>query len=201
MSGSMSGDKFKTAVMAAYALSKTLDKMNIKNELVGFTTRHSLNSADQTRLYESANEFVKSTGRYPSRSEPIYMAIIKDFVERFTQERRFALAQLELNVSKEANADGESLEYANRRLQARPETRKIMIVLSDGMPSAGGDSTLLASHLSLVVKRIMASGTDVFGIGIMDASVRKFYPMCEVLNRIDDLPTTVLKKMEELLFR
>ncbi|WEU67325.1 DNA polymerase III subunit alpha [Xanthomonas phage JGB6] len=37
------------------------------------------------------------------------------------------------------NVDGESVEIAGRRLLQRKESRKIMIVMSDGSPAADGD--------------------------------------------------------------
>jgi cobalamin biosynthesis protein CobT len=199
LSGSMGGVKLQTAMNAAYAMSSVLDRMNIKNEVIGFTT---ISDTELLREHAiKAREFYDKNGKYPDRWDVIYMPIIKDFNERLTTERRLAFAQVPHTVTTWANIDGESILYANRRLASRTETRKIMIVLSDGLPAGGGDEDRLAAHLREAVQRIMQSGTDVFGIGIMDASVSKFYPMYAVLQRLADLPQTVLGTMEKMLFK
>lgn len=199
MSGSMAGGKLQVAMQAAYAMSSVLDRMLVKNEVIGFTT-----TRDERLLTEhlaKAQEIKESSGVVPSRWDVIIMPVVKEFDERLSNERKLAFAQVPHFVPQGANIDGESLEYANRRLQSRQEARKIMIVLSDGFPAGCGDGSMLASHLRETVRKIMQNGTDVFGIGIEDEAVQDFYPLSEVLYNLDDLPTKVLGTMEKLLFK
>ena len=56
------------------------------------------------------------------------------------------------------NIDGEALEWAHRRLVARPEARKILMVISDGAPV--DDSTLSVNPANFLEKHLR----DVIGL-------------------------------------
>jgi len=203
LSGSMYGEKVELALLSAFGMSMTLDRMNIKHEVIGFTTcMHHLTREQNKRLLDGLREFESAMGRRPSRVEPIYMPIFKDFNQRFTADRRRAMALAPYEIRLSQNTDGESLEYAAARLMARPEARKIMIVLSDGEPCGGyGSIKEQAYHLKKVVRRLIESGVDVFGIGIMTSAVEAFYPAYEIIHDLSDLPGTVMATMEKMLVR
>jgi cobaltochelatase CobT len=81
-----------------------------------------------------------------------------------------------------SNVDGESVAWAARRLAARPEKRKILVVISDGRPAtmAAGKSfhetwRILQDHLRYVVKSITSSGIEVIGIGAGTAEPAAYY--------------------------
>lgn len=192
-SGSMTNNgKLKTAMYTAYAIASILDRLGISNEVVGFSTRgHSA---------QVLNDLSKDPKRHEySRCEAIYMPIFKGFGERMGADvrARFVQATIARNLCR-SNVDGESILLAHGRLVARRETRKIMIVLSDGQPavSGGGD---LDGHLKAVVKQIEASGTDIVGIGIMDQSVKKFYKKFIIMKSVKDLPAVVTGELKDLL--
>ena len=70
------------------------------------------------------------------------------------------------------NIDGEALAWAHRRLMARPEQRRILMMISDGAPV--DDSTLsvnsgsyLEQHLRQVIDEIETrSPVELIAIGI-----------------------------------
>jgi cobaltochelatase CobT len=70
------------------------------------------------------------------------------------------------------NIDGEALDWAHKRLLARPEQRKILMVISDGAPV--DDSTLsvnagnyLERHLRHIIEEIETrSPVELIAIGI-----------------------------------
>jgi cobalamin biosynthesis protein CobT len=193
-SGSMSGSKIHTAAQAAYALSSVLDRLNIKNEVICFTTKDI--GGAETEMRKQMAE----TGVRFSRMEGLYMPVLKDYNER-TQatnvKERFGWLP-NTNILR-SNVDGECVEIAARRLLARKEAGKIMIVLSDGYPAAAGARGDLEQHLVQVVKDVSASGVKVVGIGIESTAVQKFYPKNLVLNKVEDLPTAVIKELRHLL--
>ena len=76
-----------------------------------------------------------------------------------------------------------------------------MIVLSDGCPSARGNYKEQAVHLRRVVKRLEAVGTEIFGIGIMDDNVMRFYKNAVVINEMEEVLTTVMGVLEAMLMR
>ena len=126
------------------------------------------------------------------------MPIFKSFNSRFNSERRRAMACYD-EIDLANNIDGESVEYAAKRLWARREARKLMIVLSDGLPCAEGDRSAQDWHLAETVKRIQSGGIEVFGIGIMSAAVKRYYRNHVVINKLDELPTTVMRQLEVML--
>jgi cobalamin biosynthesis protein CobT len=113
--------------------------------------------------------------------------------------RRFALLA-NAGAMLQENVDGESIQIANHRLQQQRATRKVMMVLSDGMPACDGRrKPVLAKHLTEVVRQIEARGTDVVALGILDPSVKEFYKRALVLNSVAELPSIVMKELHRLL--
>lgn len=194
-SGSMYGEKMALATTASYALSTTLEAVKIAHEVLGFTSGSYYNVPPLMR--QAMEEDIASSGIEYDRLEPIMIPIYKAFDERInaTVKRRFAYM---LNAQKglAGNIDGESLEYAAERLMRRSEKRKVMIVLSDGQP-AGSDKS--GPHLSFVTRQLEKSGIECIGIGIMDGSVKKYYPKWTVINNAQELPNQVMREIKAIL--
>ncbi len=196
LSGSMVGDKVELATEVAYAIAMPLDRLGINNQVVGFTTTDMNRITHHTKVLEE-----RYHGRPPSRYEPIYMPILKDWDQRFTPDRQIATIMSAKDVRLFNNIDGESIEYAGRMLWAQPGSRKLMIVLSDGNPSAHGNREEQAVHLRRVVRRLEASGTEIFGVGIMDESVKRYYKNAVVIHQLDEVLSTVMGVLEAMLMR
>jgi cobalamin biosynthesis protein CobT len=195
MSGSMSGSKIHTAAKAAYALASVLDRLNIKCEVVCFTTGP---IEDRERMEKELALLGK--GKSFSRVESLYMPILKGFNDRMTStETRNRFAWLPHSSSLANNVDGESIEVAARRLLARREAGKIMIVLSDGAPAAYYGGSALRHHLKKTVEQIEKAGVRVVGIGIESSEVTHFYKRNMVLNDVTELPARVMKELRHLL--
>jgi len=195
LSGSMSGSKVELATEVAYAVGLPLDRLGINNQIVGFTTK------DMSLVSNHRDIVDRQDGKRPSRYEPIYMPILKDWNQNFTADRQSAVIMAAKDVRLRNNIDGECIEYAGRMLWAQPGSRKLMIVLSDGCPSAHGDYMEQAVHLRRVVKRMEAMGTEIFGIGIMDESVNRFYKNAVVIREMEEVLTTVMGVLEAMLMR
>lgn len=204
-SGSMQGRKCATAMSSSYALSSTLERVNIANEVMGFTTG-GFWTTDDILSHERLKELmdlhdaeVKKTGVDFSRVNPIYMPIFKEFGERLNSEvkRRFAFMRTK-QPNMGGNIDGESLEYAAIRLMKRKENRKVMIVLSDGFPAgAKGDH----EHLKMMTEKLTKAGIDLVGIGIESTAVARFYDNHLVLNSVTELPGAVMGKLRQILMK
>ena len=194
-SGSMGGRKMKTAMVSAFALSSTLERVGITHEVIGFTTGnyYSLPTSMQEAIYEE----MRSHKIQYDRTTPIVMPIYKDFDERITAtvKRRIAYAANAQN-GLNGNIDGESLEYAAARLMKRREERKVIMVLSDGQPAAGPKG---GPHLRLVIDQLKKVKIETIGIGIEDASVRAFYDNHVVLQSALDLPGQVMTELKKIL--
>lgn len=196
-SGSMGGSKIQTAMAAAWVMSEVLDKLGVKHEIIGFTTKYH-ESKDQP-LYDEFNR-LWSEGKRFDRHEPIYMPVFKSFDERFSIEVKKRMVSLpRVSGVLIQNIDGESVQYAYERLMKRSGKGKMMIVFSDGMPAAGVHSGKLNRHLKTTVKAIEAKGVNIVGVGIMSNSVQSFYRKNVTLNNIADLPGETLKQLREAL--
>lgn len=125
------------------------------------------------------------------------MTVFKSFDERL-QVCKGAIAQIEHSANGN-NSDGDAINNANIRLQARDERRKILIVLSDGSPAHRGDYRAEGLYTRQVVKSIEASDTSIVGIGILDGSVREFYRDHVVINDVNDLTGTVMDQLAKML--
>ncbi|HDR9086324.1 TPA: hypothetical protein QDB10_002215 [Burkholderia vietnamiensis] len=197
-SGSMwSHRKIVIAAYSAYALSSVLDQLGIANEVLAFTTKDFPRAVQQQMMKEEAEGGFTYTRRTALR-----LAIVKSYTERMTPDIRRRFAQLaHCDDMMQENVDGESVQIAARRLMQQRSERKILKVLSDGMPACNGTSAALDNHLKEVVRQIEASGIDVVGLGILTDAVKEFYRSNVVLNDVNDLPTTVMKELQRLLLK
>lgn len=194
-SGSMHGEKMRLAMISAYALATTLNRVKIAHEVLGFTTGN-YGSMPRSIMEGMAEERSKFGIRY-DREIPIIMPIYKSFDEQInaTVKRRFAYMMNAQN-GLQGNVDGECLQYAAARLIKRTEKRKVMLVLSDGQPAGGAKG---GPHLKMVVEDLIKSGIECVGIGILDDSVRHYYPNYAVLKKVEDLPGEVMLEIKKLL--
>ena len=170
---------------AVIAMAESIEKASIAYEILGFnnTSRHPA--------------FSYSQGRY-SRYAPIEMYIFKSFQETLLRSRG-AISQIP-SCCNGVNTDGESIAYAHERLKQRDESKKVLIVLSDGHPNFPTDfREHQGSHLVNTVKRISNSGVECIGIGIMDASVKRFYPKHIVINNVSELAREGMDQLAKML--
>lgn len=183
MSGSMRGQKIKTACAAAYTLVDALARINVKTMITGFTT--------SSLAMPGKSEF--------NRSEALFLPIIKGWETPISSKQTICnLGALAGTMILAENIDGESILTLLQHFSGRQEDRKIMIVLSDGSPAAQGHG--LSEHLKMVTKQI-EQDTDIhlLGIGILTDSPRRFYRDNICLNKVGDLAETLIKQMQRLL--
>ncbi|AMB48381.1 VWA domain-containing protein [Methylobacterium sp. AMS5] len=192
-SGSMHGQKMKVAMTGAYALSSTLERVQIKHEVLGFTTKY------DNKVMKEAQEEAKRVGVKYSRISPIYMPIYKGFDERMGPEIKTRFAGAPYQHFMNANADSESLEYALARLLKRPEKRKVLMVFSDGQPAADGDMYQQIAHLHRVIETGTKMGVEIIGIGILSDAPKHFYPKHFILNKVEQLPGLVMNELKRIL--
>lgn len=198
LSGSMSGSgKVDLAIQAAYGLSSVLDRLKIAHEVIGFTTESNLSSLSPE--FDIARK--KMNGF--ARAQSLYMPIIKGFDDRITPQTINRFACVPGMVRLRENVDGECIRIAAQRLLCRRETRKVMMVLSDGQPACPNDfgPDVLSRDLRAATKEIEAAGVDLVGIGILTDAPKKFYKKHVLINNVKDLPSTVMSELKRLLMK
>ena len=136
-SGSMRGRSISLAAICGDIIGSTLERCQIKTEVLGFTTKH-WKGGESKQKWISEGSFMN-----PGRLNDIRHIIFKSADNSWRRARKYFGAMLKEGLLKE-NIDGEALTWSHDRLIKRNEERKILIVISDGAPV--DDSTLSANR-------------------------------------------------------
>lgn len=195
-SGSMRGRPITVAAMCADILARTLERCNVKVEILGFTTKAW--KGGQSREQWLANGKPPSPGRLNDLRHIIY----KPADAPWRRARKSLGLMMREGLLKE-NIDGEALIWAHNRLIARQETRRILMVISDGAPV--DDSTLsvnagnyLEKHLREVIAYIESlSPVELIAIGI-GHDVTRYYERAVTIVDAEQLGGTIIEQLAEL---
>ncbi len=195
-SGSMRGRSISLAAICADIIGSTLERCQVKTEILGFTTKH-WKGGDSKKLWN-----IKGNRSNPGRLNDIRHIVYKSADNSWRRSRRYFGAMLREGLLKE-NVDGEALAWSHERLIKRNEERKILIVISDGAPV--DDSTLSANredfldnHLKDIISLIENdSPIELQAIGI-GHDVTKYYKNSLTINRAEELGEVLLEELTKL---
>jgi cobaltochelatase CobT len=195
-SGSMRGRPITVAAMCGDILARTLERCAVKVEILGFTTRAWKGGSSRERWVAEGKP------RTPGRLNDLRHIIYKSADAPWRRSRRNLGLMLREGLLKE-NIDGEALLWAYRRLMARPERRRILMVISDGAPV--DDSTLsvntgnyLEKHLREVIREIEARDlVELTAIGI-GHDVTRYYRRAVTIVDAEELGGTMMKNLADL---
>jgi cobaltochelatase CobT len=196
-SGSMRGRPMQIAALTVEIFVRVLERCNVKCEVLGFTTRE-WDGGEPGREWASAGY-----PENPGRLNALEHIIIKS-ADVPWRRARAGLGLFMRDEELKENIDGEALLWAHRRLLARSERRRILVVVSDGMPTdeatlAANGYDYLDAHLREVVDDIEArSPVQLAAIGI-GHDVSRFYRNATRIARIDDLGPALTAKLLALL--
>ncbi|MBR0552559.1 cobaltochelatase subunit CobT [Stakelama marina] len=195
-SGSMRGRPISIAAISADILARTLERVGVKVEILGFTTR-------AWKGGQSREEWLQN-GRphQPGRLNDIRHIIYKQADEPWRRAKKSLGLMMREGLLKE-NIDGEALLWAHSRLIARPEDRKVLMVISDGAPV--DDSTLsvnsgsyLERHLRQVIGWIeQRSPVQLAAIGI-GHDVTRYYNRAVTIMDVEQLAGTMIEQLAAL---
>lgn len=198
-SGSMCGGRIYAATQAAYAFAMTLERLGVPCEVIAFTARGPFPATSGFNAADA--ELRRRLGHGYGRHLKIEMPILKSFGEKMTPQVKQNFPWMYSGYDLYENPDGECVLYAGERLAARKERRKVMITLSDGEPMCPGERKLQFEHLRGTIARLGKAGIECIGIGIQTDAVKRFYPKSIVLNKVSDLPGTVMRELQQILLR
>ena len=195
-SGSMRGRPITIAAVTADILARTLERCGVKVEILGFTTR-AWKGGQSRELWQQAGKPAA-----PGRLNDLRHIIYKPADAPWRRARKSLGLMLREGILKE-NIDGEALLWAHDRLLARPEERRIMLVISDGAPV--DDSTLsvnsgsyLEKHLREVISYIEArSPVELLAIGI-GHDVTRYYRRAVTITDVEQLGGAVVGQLTDL---
>ena len=195
-SGSMRGRPIAIAAICGDILARTLERCGVSTEILGFTTRGW--KGGQSR------EAWLAAGRPPNpgRLNDLRHIIYKRADQAYRHSRRHLGLMMREGLLKE-NIDGEALLWAHNRLIARPEERRILMVISDGAPvddstaSANGGS-YLERHLRQVIDWIeKRSPVELIAIGI-GHDVTRYYSRAVTIMDADQLAGAMVDQLAQL---
>ena len=195
-SGSMRGRPISIAAISADVMARTLERCGVKTEILGFTTRAW--KGGQSRESWLAGGKPAQPGRLNDLRHIIY----KKADEPYRHARKNLGLMMREGLLKE-NIDGEALLWAHARLLARPEDRRVLMVISDGAPV--DDSTLsvnsagyLEQHLRKVIDWIeKQSPVQLVAIGI-GHDVTRYYRRAVTIMDVEQLGGTMIEQLAGL---
>ena len=195
-SGSMRGRSISLAAICTDIIGSTLERCQIKTEILGFTTKNWKGGDSKQKWMRQGSQM------NPGRLNDIRHIIYKSADNSWRRSRKHFGAMLREGLLKE-NIDGEALIWSHERLIKRTEDRKILIVISDGAPV--DDSTLsvnneeyLDNHLKKIIFEIENdSSVELQAIGI-GHDVTKYYKNAITINRAEELGEVLLDQLTKL---
>jgi cobaltochelatase CobT len=195
-SGSMRGRPITVAALCSDILAKTLERCQIKTEILGFTTK-------TWKGGESREKWIKEKKpSNPGRLNDLRHIIYKSADSPSRRSKQNLGLLLREGILKE-NIDGEALIWANSRLKSRQEKRKILIIISDGAPV--DDSTLsvnpgnyLEKNLREVIYQIEKNREiELIAIGI-GHDVSRYYSKAVTIMDVDQLGEVLLEELSDI---
>ncbi len=195
-SGSMRGRPISIAAISADIMARTLERCGVKTEILGFTTR--------TWKGGQSREAWLAAGRppLPGRLNDLRHIIYKPADEPYRRARKSLGLMMREGLLKE-NIDGEALMWAHNRLLARPEERRILMVISDGAPvddtsTSVNHASYLDQHLRQVIGWIEGkSPVELIAIGI-GHDVTRYYARAVTIMDAEQLGGTMVEQLAAL---
>ncbi|MDF0598663.1 cobaltochelatase subunit CobT [Psychromarinibacter halotolerans] len=195
-SGSMRGRPISIAAICADVLARTLERCDVKVEILGFTTRAWKGGQSREDWLNAGRE------QGPGRLNDLRHIIYKSADAPWRRSRDNLGLMMKEGLLKE-NIDGEALEWAHRRVAYRPEARKILMVISDGAPV--DDSTLsvnpanyLEKHLRDVIAMVeKRKQVELLAIGI-GHDVTRYYDRAVTITDVEQLAGAMTEQLASL---
>ena len=195
-SGSMRGRPISIAAISTEILAKTLERCNVKCEILGFTTKAWKGGQSREKWLAEGRQ------KNPGRLNDLRHIIYKNADEPWRRAKLNLGLMMKEGLLKE-NIDGEALDWAHKRIIKREENRKILLVISDGAPV--DDSTLsvnpanyLEKHLRYVINKIETTNrVQLLAIGI-GHDVTRYYKRAVTITDAEQLAGAMTEQLADL---
>ncbi|MDP5361595.1 MAG: cobaltochelatase subunit CobT, partial [Paracoccaceae bacterium] len=195
-SGSMRGRPISIAAICADVMARTLERCDVKVEILGFTTKAWKGGQSREKW------LAEGRSATPGRLNDLRHIIYKSADAPWRRTRPNLGLMMKEGLLKE-NIDGEALEWAHRRMVGRPEQRKVLMVISDGAPV--DDSTLsvnpanyLEKHLRDVIAMVeKRKAVELVAIGI-GHDVTRYYQRAVTITDVEQLAGAMTEQLASL---
>ena len=196
-SGSMRHKKrIWMAQKAVIALAEALEPTQVKLSIQGFKTKKI-----PTKWHKQFREDTAAGATYSSIS-PILLLEYKKFEQPLHRCRSVIGGMIDsfYRLGSYHNIDGASVKKLGEQMLHRKEKRKILMVMSDGMPE---DDEMrrdqMGADLKAVIDNLESKGVEVFGVGIQTNAVERFYRWNTVVSDTSDLEKELIDRISNVL--
>ena len=192
-SGSMWGNKCLEARRCAVMFGNVLDAIKVPNEIIGFST---------TNLTYEQNDAAARRG-YTNIVYNRALNLAHYMYKRFDEEWARVKTRLVHITARSENFDQDDIEFAWKRAlhyaAVKGITRKLVIVISDGMPVGG---TAARQKLIRVVNTIGCDpNADIVGLGIQTPYVKDFYHKNVEIDDVSQLGMNVVRLQSSAILK
>ncbi len=195
-SGSMRGRPISIAAICADVLARTLERCQVKCEILGFTTRAWKGGQSREQWLQEGRP------ANPGRLNDLRHIIYKGADAPWRRSRPNLGLMMKEGLLKE-NIDGEALEWAHNRMCRRQEQRRILMVISDGAPV--DDSTLSVNSASFLEKHLRdviamvekRKQVELIAIGI-GHDVTRYYDRAVTITDAEQLAGVITEQLAAL---
>jgi cobaltochelatase CobT len=184
-----SGNRIGVAKDCTISLAEALEGTSVSYGVAGFTA---------VRHEETTYGFATSDVNYHRKDANIIL-----YHKPFEDNLRNCRTAIGNMVSYASNADRDAIVWALHELSKREESRKILVVLSDGYPEHWSDASTeeLERQAKKVVDEASKMGVEVVGIGIESSTVKNIYKDYIVIDSLRELAEKALNKFIKLLLK
>ena len=198
-SRSMRGWPINIAALSADILARTLERCAVGVEILGFTTR--------SWKYGQSGEHWQAAGKpaNPGRLNDLRHIIYKTADVPWRHAKNNLGLMMRVDILKQ-NVDGEALLWAHQRLLQRPEQRRILIMISDGVPIdeftlVANSPAILDRHLRQVIAWIeQQSPVQLAAIGI-GHDVTRYYRQATMIETAEQFSSVLINQLDDLFSR
>ncbi|MDI1327860.1 MAG: cobaltochelatase subunit CobT [Brevundimonas sp.] len=195
-SGSMRGRPIMVAAVCADILARTLERCGVKVEILGFTTR-AWKGGQSREAWITAGKPAN-----PGRLNDLRHIIYKSADAPWRRAKKSLGLMMREGLLKE-NIDGEALTWAHERLLGRTESRRILMVISDGSPvddstQSANAALYLDKHLRQIIAEIETrSPVELMAIGI-GHDVTRWYRRAVTIVDVEQLAGAMVENLAAL---
>lgn len=195
-SGSMKSQRFEAVAVMVDIFSRALDLAGVRSEILGFTTG-GWTGGESMKAFRAAG-MPNQPGRLNDRLHIVY----KD-ADTSWSRARYSIASMLNTAHFREGLDGEALQWACQRLTVRNESRKCLVMISDGAPmdaatSHYNDPMFLDLHLKQVVRNLESDPVIALrAIGIA-LDMGEFFSDSVALDLTGTLGNNVFRVLETL---
>jgi cobalamin biosynthesis protein CobT len=213
-------DKITPTRQVALLCGKALDSVGCAFAVYSHTTTGKLHDPAMLQSDHYRESLPYNQRDLFGRFGGLLMVCYKSFQEKWTPAKpRLS----EFGNKTCCNYDGEAVQHILRELRIRTEPRKVLVVISDGLPSGEFNGQRMrqpdyiryiesshrkdANHLLHTIQDARKAGIEVLGVGILSPASRRFYEYEKRgkkvgfinVDNVRDFPSTFTKALQDML--